>query len=642
MTVVTERDRALIPVFGVNEIASAAEQALAEARRGIEAIEAVPVESVTPANVLEAWDAASTIVEDAFAPISLLNSVSPDKAVRDAGDDALVLESNFITELFQREAFYERVRAVKPATAAQGQLQKDLIESFEDSGVTLPPEKRARFREISERLTELALEFGKNLRENTTRLTFTPAECEGLPQSYLDRVPKDAAGNIVVGFDYPDYIPFMANARDGAARKRYYVAYTNRGTAKNLDLMDEIVALRKEMAALYDLPSFAHYATRRSMVENPETVARFLDDVRNAVTEAELRDLAQLGEIKAEFTGDKKIERWDASFYRERLRERRYAIDQEELRRYFPTQPAVEWMLDITSRLYSLRFERADVPLWHDEAMYLDVFDRESGEFIGGIYLDLYPREGKYKHAAAWPVRGVSRRWSRKPISALVTNFDRTGLTHDELETLLHEFGHVLHGVLSHTEYNAHSGTSVERDFVEAPSQMYEEWASRIESLSLIREHCADCPPVDESLVSRLRAANRFGSGIDYGRQLLYASFDMSLSSEQPRRCLELWQDMEGATPMGYVPGTSFPGTFEHIASGYAAGYYGYMWAKAIALDLVSNFGPDIMNGDAGRRFREMILSRGSEEPARALVERFLGRPVSTDAFFELLRGDVR
>ena len=160
-----------------------------------------------------------------------------------------------------------------------------------------------------------------------------------------------------------------------------------------------------------------------------------------------------------------------------------------------------------------------------------------------------------------------------------------------------------------------------------------------MESLSLLRRHCASCPAVDESLVSRIRAANKFGLGLDYGRQHLYAAYDMALSGPEPGDVLEVWKAMEEATPMKYVPGTEFPGTFEHIASGYAAGYYGYMWAKVIALDLVAAFGSDLMNSATGRRFRELILSRGGEEPARDLVERFLGRPVSSDAFFEEIRG---
>jgi len=636
MTVLTNSsERTLIPVLTADEVRETARRAIEDGRRRMASIAAIPLADVTPANVLDAWDDAAIALEDAYGPISLLNSVHPDGDVRDTADTALIEEHVFMTEIFQNEALYERVAAVKPATSPQSQLQKDLLEAFEDSGVALPPEKRTRFREISEKLAELAQEFAKNIRENRTRLTFRPEECDGLPMSYMERVPKDEDGNIVVGFDYPDYVPFMANAIHGEARRRYYVANLNRGTDRNVAIMDEIVRLRKEIADLYGVPSFAHYVTKRRMVENPETVKRFLDEVKVVVTEAEQRDLEQLAALKGS-----KIERWDASFYRERLREQRYAVDQEQLRDYFPTAPTIRWMLGISERLYGVRFEEAAVATWHEEVRYLDVLDAATGEFIGGIYLDLYPRDDKYKHAAAWPVRGVSRRAGRKPISTLVTNCNRVGLNHSEVETLLHEFGHVLHGVLSSTEYNQHSGTSVERDFVEAPSQMYEEWAIRMESLTLIREHCTECPVVDESLVARLKAARKFGAGIDYGRQYLYAAFDMALASENPRPSLEVWKEMESQTPMGHVEGTSFPGTFEHIASGYAAGYYGYMWAKVIALDLLSAFDKDLMSAETGGRFRELILSRGSEEPARDLVERFLGRPVSSEAFFREIRGE--
>jgi thimet oligopeptidase len=684
MTETIEATRPTIPIYDAAALSAAAETAMAEARRGLAAIESFPLEAITPESVLEAWDRISITIEDACGPISLLNSVHPDAAVRNAGDHALIEESVFMTELFQNEQLYERVRRVEPRTPAQKQLKKDLLEAFEDSGVALPPERRDRFKAISERLTELAQEFGRNIRENKTVLHFTVDECAGLPQSYLDRVPRDADGNIVVGFDYPDVMPFMANAVSEEARKRYYIANTNRGTPRNLEILDEIVALRKEIADLYDAQSFAHYVTKRRMVGNPETVERFLDEVKSVVVEAELSDLKQLAEVKAELTGiaveDASIERWDVVYYRERLREKRYAVDQEALREYFPTMPSVQWMLDITERLYGIRFRESTVPVWHNDVMYYDVDDAATEERIGGIYLDLYPREDKYKHAAAWPVRGVSRRAGRQPISVLVTNFNRQGLSHSEVETLLHEFGHVMHGVLSRTEYNQHSGTSVERDFVEAPSQMYEEWASRMESLVLMRNHCTSCPLLDESLVQRIREAKKLGSGIDYGRQLLYASYDMALASsdvgnrvsgvgEKPQgsssatsanaeartastptaetrlpshgsTSLRIWQQMERATPMGTIEDAAFPGTFDHIASGYAAGYYGYMWAKVIALDLISAFGPDVMNAETGRRFRESILARGSEEPARELVEKFLGRPVSSEAFFAEIRGD--
>src|SRR5438477_3229303 len=534
-------ERTTIPILTAQDVLERAQRALDDAGRRVAEIESIPLDAVTAENVFDACDRAAIALDDAFGPISILNSVHPDQEVRNAGDEALVEESSFMTELFQNERFYERVSRVEPRSIAQRQLRKDLLESFEDSGVSLPAEKRARFVEISERLTELAQEFAKNVRENPARLRFRPEECEGAPAAWLERQPRDEEGNVVVGFDSPDYVPFMMNVRNDDARKRYHIAYTNRGTPRNLEIMDEIVVLRKEIADLYGVPSFAHYVTKRRMVENPETVRGFLDEVRSVVTEAEIRDLAQLSEVKSALRGipieKAGINRWDISYYRERLREQRYAIDQEALRKYFPTTPAVQWMLDISERLYGIRFERADVPVWHDEVIYYDVRDAGSGAFIGGVYLDLFPREGKYKHAAAWPVRGVSTKAGRKPISVLVTNLNREGLTHDELETLLHEFGHVLHGVLATTEYVTHSGTSVERDFVEAPSQMYEEWASRMESLSLMRAHCSSCPQIDEELVRRLFAAKKFGSGIDFGRQLLYASFDMALASEHPGKC---------------------------------------------------------------------------------------------------------
>src|SRR5580765_1051851 len=267
LTTPAAAERATIPIFTAEELTAAAGGALGEARRRLSEIERIPLDAVTAAGVLDAWDVTSIALEDAFGPVSLLNSVHPDKAVRDVADRALVDESVFITELFQNEALYQRVFRVQAQTPAQAQLRKDLLEAFEDSGVALPAEKRQRFREISERLTELAQEFARNIRENRTVLRFTPEECAGLPASYLERVQRDADGNVVVGFDYPDYLPFMMNATNDPARRRYYVAYTNRGTPRNIEIMDEIAALRREIAVLYGVPSFAHYVTKRRMVE---------------------------------------------------------------------------------------------------------------------------------------------------------------------------------------------------------------------------------------------------------------------------------------------------------------------------------------------------------------------------------------
>src|SRR5688500_16765586 len=309
------------------------------------------------------------------------------------------------------------------------------------------------------------------------------------------------------------------------------------------------------------------------MAANPAAVDKFLRDVTKAVTEVEKRDLEEIRKLKAETLktphGTTTLERWDLTYWRERLNQQRYAIDQEELRKYFPMAVTQKWLIDITERLYGVKFEAAAVPVWHPDVQYFDLKDAKSGALIAGVYLDLHPREGKYTHAAAWPVRGASTRVGRKPISVLVTNLDRTGLTANEVDTLFHEFGHVMHGVLSETHYNQHAGTSVQLDFVEAPSQIYEEWARDPRSLALLKTHCGGCPEIDAETLKRLNDSKRFGAGIDYARQHLYAAFDMALASGTKESSQNVWKRLEGSTPLGFVPDTEFPGTFAHITAGY-------------------------------------------------------------------------
>ncbi len=635
--------RVTLPILDATTLSAACRQMLADARAAFEALAAKPLGDATPAAVLDEWDRIAIALENIEGPIAILNNVHPDKSVRDAADEAIRSLSTFQVEIFQNEALFARVQAVAPETSAQSQLKKDLVEAFEDTGVALPPDRRARAKAIADRMTILSQEFARNLRDNQERLAFSPDEMRGLPESYLARQPPDEKGNYLLSYDYPDFNPFMANAESEPARRRYYTGYLNRGTARNLEILDEVVGLRREIASLYNVPSFAHFVLRRRMAATPQAVERFLGDVKAAVEKAERNDLEELRAVKAARDGTSldttTVSRWDVPFLSERLREARYSVDQESLRKYFPPDAALSWLLDISSTLYRLRFERVWVPTWHEDVFYYDVIDADSGGFIGGIYFDLYPREGKFPHAAAWPVRGVGRRTGRTPISVLVANFDRRGLTHDEVETLFHEFGHILHGVLSEATYNFHAGTSVQRDFVETPSQIFEEWARRLESLQRMSQVSPGTPVMDRDLVERLNAARRLGKGLLYARQWLYASFDLALTGEAPGAALPVWKKMEGDSLLGHVPDTAFPGTFGHIVGGYAAGYYGYMWAEVIALDMLSVFGDDIMNPEVGRRFRREILSRGGETPAAALVERFLGRPVNSDAFFKEIVG---
>ncbi|MGZ5432142.1 MAG: M3 family metallopeptidase [Thermoanaerobaculia bacterium] len=631
------QERITIPILDDVAVRAVCTQSILDARA-----RTAKLEEPSAVDVLAEWDDVTIDVENAIGPVVVLNNLHPDRKVRDAAQDCLVKISSFETELFQNEKLFQRVSAVKPGNPAQTRFRLDLIEAFEDSGVALPKDKRARAKEISDRISELGQEFAKNVRDNTTRLTFTPAEYKGLPQSYIDRV-KNADGNIVVGFDYPDFVPFMSSSDDEKARERYYVGYNKRGSARNLAILDEAVKLRKELATLYGYPSYAHYVTKRRMTETPQVVHTFLDDVAKSVKDVEKRELDDLRKLKSETLGtplaSTKVHRWDVSYWREKLRAQRFAIDQESTRKYFPSNATRDWIIDITSRMYGVTFEAAQVPVWHPDVLFYDVKEASTGAYVGGVYLDLYPRDGKYKHAAAIPMRHGSTRSGRRPISVLMTNFDRQGMTFDEVQTFFHEFGHVMHNTLSNTEFASQGGTSVQRDFVEAPSQIYEEWARRTETLALLKAHCKDCPELDAKTVKALQDARNYGKGIDYARQHNYAAFDMALAAETPTSAMDAWKKVEGATILGYVPGTEFPGTFAHILGGYAAGYYGYMWAEVIGKDMLSAWGDDILDTSVGMRFRKQVLARGGEQNARVVVEEFLGRPVNNKAFFDELRG---
>jgi thimet oligopeptidase len=638
-------ERPLIPLLKAEEVKPACDRGLADLRKRVTVLENKPKAKPSDARkVFAEWNDLQIAIEDLQGPVEIWNNMSPDAKIRTASEACLVEISKFATDLFQSDKLYQRFKTVKPGDAVEEKVREDAMENFEDTGVSLEPKKRARMKELLNELELLSQEFARNVRDNNTKLAFTPEEVKGLPESYLARAKRDATGNYLLGFEYPDYNPFMEYSDNDAARKRYQIAFANRGTPRNLELLKQAMEKRLEIARLFDLPSFAHFVVRRRMAETPEAVNKFLAEVQGAVTDVEKKELQELAQFKAakrQLSADQaRIERWDVSYWQQKLKQERYSIDQNELRKYFPTDASVAWALKISSDLYGVEFKRVEVPVWHQDVQYYDVIDSATRKRISGMYLDMFPRDGKYNHAAAFPIRSVSTVAKRTPISVLVTNFDRVGLNADELETLVHEFGHVLHGVLSNTRYVMQAGTSVERDFVEAPSQMYEEWARSKESLQMISSFCkTSCPTISDDMVKRMTAAHNYGRGIRYSRQLTYASYDMNLHTPTVGDPQAIWEKMEGATPLGHVPGSQFPSQFGHVMGGYAAGYYGYMWSEVIALDMLSRYQGKLMNPQVGRLYRQTILARGSELKGTDLVKSFLGREPNPKAFFDEISG---
>lgn len=292
----------------------------------------------------------------------------------------------------------------------------------------------------------------------------------------------------------------------------------------------------------------------------------------------------------------------------------------------------------IAERLFGIRYERVPAKLWHPEAQAYAVSDAATGKPLAALLIDLYPREGKDNSAWAFSIRRAGSRAGRTQQVLLVVNLDRNGLTLDELKTLLHEFGHSLQNNLSTTRYIVRGGTRVQRDFTEAPSQMLEDWVYDARVLALMREVCAVCKPVPDELLAQAVRAREFGKAMRYARNHLLASYDLALHSADAPDAMTTWAQMEGATPLGHVPGTLFPASFSHIAGLYAAGYYSYLWSEVVAHDLRTPFAADRLDATAGRRYRDTVLAHGGQRPPRESLRAFLGRETNSRAFFEHLK----
>ena len=636
-----------LPLFTAAEVPALCDSKLASLKAAVSQFEQQKIKkNANAAPYLAEWDKVNAEFRDFAYPLGLLGNVHPDAALRKAADDCEMKTSSVITDIMQNPKLYAQFKKLKATDPIDAKLLKDIIEGFEDTGIQLSAEKQKRLKEIFEESNKLSQDYSNNVRDNKTKLEFTPAELKGLPESYIKALTKNEKGNYLLGFDYPEYRPFMELAENDAARKRYQTEFTRRGTEANLELMKKAIDLRLEVAEIFGQKSYADVALKKRMAKNPETVNAFLDDVHSKVVSIEKSDVEELRQFKAKTLKqplDKvEITRWDSGYWAEKLRKEKYSVDQEGLRKYFPVEASQKWMFAISEELYGIKFHRKDVPVWHEEVEFYEVKDAKTGEYLGGLYMDKFPREGKYGHAAVWGVYGGSSLNDRRPISALVTNFNRNGLNSDELETFVHEMGHALHGILSKTRYVDHSGTSVERDFVEVPSQMFEEWARRAETLSRVADYCVpDCPRVDEKLANRLKDVKNFGRGLHYARQALYAQFDMALHSADAKSIdpMQLWKDMESKTALGYVEGQQFPGQFNHLMGGYQAGYYSYLWSEVIAMDMLAKFGDKLMDTDLGMKYRNTVLSQGGQKTGEEMVKDFLGREADSQAFFDNIVG---
>jgi thimet oligopeptidase len=471
----------------------------------------------------------------------------------------------------------------------------------------------------------------------------------------------------MVGVSYPQFKPIMDYCENEQTRHKMWLAYKRRAGTANVRVIEQILKLRAEAADLlgYDHP--ADYETEIKMTRNADAVVEFYRKLRPLVRKKALRDFEELVAAKRRHTGDRdaKFYAWDTDFYLNRIKKEKYAVDSELVREYFPLDAVLDGLFSITQNLYGLEYRDVTArarskgkPLWHADARLYEVWDKATGEMLGEFYLDMHPRPNKYGHAAqwglvqhkVWPDGSVS-----KPVAALVCNFaeptaDRPSLmSHDEVETFFHEFGHCLHTILSGSEYYRFSGTAVERDFVEAPSQMFENWVWNADVLATFARHYETGKPFPDDLLDGMIKARHLGSGMAAERQFFYGLYDLKChldpdgDIDSTQLAMDLW-DPAGENVELYdpVPGTYFQSAFGHL-TGYQAGYYGYQWSLVYACDMFQRFKElGMLSHDAGMYYRDKILSRGGTTDGMNLIRDYLGREPTMDAYLKHLGLDAR
>ncbi len=592
-----------------------------------------------------------------WSPISHLNGVANSAPMREAYNECVPLLTAYSSELGQNAALYAGYAYVFKQEGgsldySQRKLLENALRDFRLAGVDLPAERRDRYREVVQRLAQLATKFSENVLDaarSYTRSVTDQSELEGLPESAVDRAAADAREAGQTGWlfklDQPTYTTVMANARNGQLRRDIYEAWVTRaselgpsgGRYDNNPIMAEILALRHELAQLLGFGNFVDYALATRMAKSGKQVLGFLDDLARRCRPAAIQEFADM----EEFAG-RKLNAWDLAFFGERLKESRFKVSQEALRPYFPLAKVLAGLFALTERLYGISVvTRPEVSVWHPTVRYYDLKDAR-GEAVAGFYLDPYSRGEK--RSGAWMDECVIAKslpsGKALPVAQLVCNFTAPVgdapalLTHNEVTTLFHEFGHGLHHMLTQVAYPSIAGINgVAWDAVELPSQFMENFAWRAEVLPLISAHVNDGKPLPTDMLRRLQGTRTFNAALDTLRQIELAGFDFELHANfDPAAGARIAETLDSVRQrVAVVPAAPFnrmPASFAHIfAGGYAAGYYSYKWAEVLAADAFDAFEQaGVFDSATAARFLDSILARGGSLDAMEAFVRFRGR----------------
>ncbi len=584
--------------------------------------------------------------------LDLLSNVLSVESEREAALENLSRLSKYYVELQLNEDLYKTIKRysqteeAKTLSGPKKKMLTEVVRNFERNGLALPKEKRDELKAIQNRLSDEGIKFNAAIESSYDSLVINSKQSEGLPPDFLEsRKQKD--GTYKIDLSYPSYYPFMKYCKNDAVRKQLYIKFNSRAK-ENIETLKIILSERKKMAHLLGFSSYAEYALDDKMAKTPAAVWKFEDDLISKIRPKAEKDYDELLKLKKETDKDAVvIFPWEAGFYSNKLLETKYDLDGEKVKQYFELNNVLSGLFMLTQKLFNLEFsEVKDPSVWHEDVRMFEV--KQDGKMISRFYLDLFPRKNKYSHAACFGIIGgeITGNGYQYPAAALVCNFPKPEngkpslLPHGDVETFFHEFGHVLHNMLTTSELFFFSGTNVALDYVEAPSQIFENWAWEYDALKLFAKHSGTGEVLPAELHKKMLASKNAGSGLNILQQIFYGELDMTLEDKFDAdgnvSTTDVVKELQNKiTLYPYLEGTHMQSSFGHL-KGYGAGYYGYLWSKVYAQDMFSVFKKNgIMDQKTGLRYRDIILAKGSSEPEIDLVKDFLGREPDPDAFIK-------
>ncbi len=613
-------------------------------------IRAIPANKRTFENTVYALEASDDQSSDEMSRISILKEVSPNPKVRVASAKVIEgLQKKYVEIEYDPRmyvALKEYAKRKEKINGPEKLLFEDMMKGYARMGFDLPKAKLAKLKANIKTLGKLALQFDRNLNEYKDHILVTDAELDGLPESYRANLAK-VGGKYKVTLVYPDVFPFMAGAHDEEKRRELLEKFVRKGGTENVAILKKMFRLRAENAQMLGYKTHADYQTELRMAKSAKNVWSFINDLERRTKKRVAEDLTMLQNDKRRRIGDVKavLGAHDVAYLFKQIRKEKFDIDSDIVKEYFPFEHVKQATLDAYQKLLGVVFKwRSDVNLWHKDVQTYDVYDK-SGDYLSTFILDLYPREGKYGHACASELTYGRQEGEiyRAPLAAMLANFPKLSvanpslMSHGEVEVFFHEFGHIMHFTLTKARYRAQAGFSTAMDFVEAPSQMLENWVWDAGMLTRLSKHYKTGRPMPKDLIKRITDARLFGESWGVRSQLVLASLDLIIHTKGTKNPVALYAKLDkkliGITPPKrqlWIAG------FGHMAHGYDAGYYGYLWSRVYAEDMFSRFKKEgVLNSKTGRDYRHWILEKGSSMEEIDLVRGFLNRKPNNEAFLK-------